>query len=199
MNTRRMHARGAGARRGQRGAALLVVVALFLIILPIALLSIFGHTLQNDTFAGSYLWRAQARDAANQALTSLRANIAQSIGSSGLLEYQPNPPSWYVPINPSSPPTGLNPASASFWNSCASQNPALCAATTVTLANGTGRQTFQIQQLVTPTGVVDNTLCNPGYIAVFYNVWVRATASANPAAGSSITQAVYRACVVQGS
>ncbi len=194
-----MLAGGRCTRRGQRGAALLVVVALFLVILPIALLAIFGRSLQNDTFAGSYLWRAQARDAANQALASLRSNIAQSIGSAGLLEYQPNPPSWYVPINPSSPPTGLNPASASFWDTCASQSPALCNATTVDLSNGTGRQTFQIQQLVTPTGVTDNTLCNPGYIAVFYNIWVRATASSNPAAGSSITQAVYRACIVQGS
>lgn len=180
------------SRRAQRGAALLVVVALFLIILPIALLSIFGRSLRNDTFANSYLWRAQSRDAANQAMASLRANIAQSIGTSGLLEYQPSPPSWYIGTT-----TNVQPSSASFWTSCASNN--LCNTSTVSLANGTGRQSFQIQQLVTSTGVIDNTLCNPGYIAVFYNVWVRAVASANPAAGSAITQAVYRACVVSGS
>ena len=174
--------------RNQGGAALLVVIALFLIILPIALLAIFGRTLQNDTFSGSYLWRAQARDAANQQMAALRSTLAQTIGTGGLLEYQASPPAWYVGNT-----QNVQPASASFWRGC--QQNHLCQATTVTLANGTGRQSFQVLQLVTPTGVVDNTLCNPGYTAVFYNVWVQATASANPAAGSATTQAVYRACI----
>ncbi len=176
--------------RNQRGAVLLVVVALFLIILPLALLAIYGRTLQNDTFSSSYLWRAQARDAANRAMATLRSNIAQSIGTYGLLEYQASPPAWYVATT-----TNVQPASAGFWNTCASQN--LCQSGNVTLANGSGRTSFQVLQLVTPTGVVDDTLCNPGYIAVFYNVWVQASASANPAAGSATTQAVYRACILQ--
>ncbi len=185
--------------RHQRGAALLIVIALFLIILPVALLAIFGRTLQNDTFSGSYLWRAQARDAANAAMASLRANIAQSIGQNSLLEYQPNPPAWYIPPPASSAPSTsyVTPNSASFWSTCQAQS--LCAATTLTLPNGTGRTQFQILQLVTPTGVIDPTLCNTqGYVAVFYNLWVQATATNNPAAGSSTTQAVYRACVRQG-
>ena len=180
------------ARRRQRGAALLIVIALFLIILPVALLAIFGRTLQNDTFSGSYLWRAQARDAANAAMASLRANIAQSIGQNSLLEYQPSPPAWYI-----SNTQNVVPSSANFWSTCQTQK--LCNATTVTLPNGTGRTQFQVLQLVTPTGVIDPTLCNTqGYVAVFYNVWVQATATNNPAAGSSTTQAVYRACVRQG-
>jgi Tfp pilus assembly protein PilX len=176
--------------RSQRGAALLVVIALFLIILPIALLAIFGRTLQNDTFSGSYLWRAQARDAANQQMAALRSTVAQSIGNDGLLEYQASPPAWYIGNT-----QNVQPNSASFWSGCQTNN--LCQATTVTLNNGTGRQNFQVLQLVTPTGVIDDTLCNPGYIAVFYNVWVQATATANPAAGSATTQAVYRACILQ--
>jgi Tfp pilus assembly protein PilX len=188
------------APRRQRGAALLIVIALFLIILPVALLAIFGRTLQNDTFSGSYLWRAQARDAANAAMASLRAQIAQSIGQNSLLEYQPSPPPWYIgnaqSQNPGSPGYVV-PSSASFWSTCQTQS--VCNATTVTLPNGTGRTQFQILQLVTPTGVIDPTLCNTqGYVAVFYNVWVQATATNNPAAGSSTTQAVYRACVRQG-
>ncbi len=178
------------SRRNQGGAVLLVVVALFLIILPLALLAIYGRTLQNDTFSGSYLWRAQARDAANQAMATLRSNIAQSIGTYGLLEYQESPPAWYVATT-----THVQPASASFWSSCANDD--LCQSTTVSLNNASGRKSFQVLQLVTPTGVIDDTLCNPGYVAVFYNVWVQATASANPAAGSATTQAVYRACILQ--
>jgi Tfp pilus assembly protein PilV len=184
--------RAVNARR-QRGAALLIVVALFLILLPLALMAIFNRSLQNDQFANSALWRAQARDAANQAMAALRANVAQTIGNGGLLEYQPNPPSWYV-----SPSAQLQPTSASFWQTCAANN--LCQSTQVTLNNGTGRQTFTVLQLVTPTGVIDPTLCGQsGYVAVFYNLWVQATATQNPAAGSASEQSVYRACVPQGS
>ncbi len=175
-------------RHAQKGAALLVVIALFLIILPIALLAIFQRSLQNDSFSGSYLWRAQARDAANQQMAALRSTVSQTIGTGGLLEYQASPPTWYVGNT-----QNVQPGSASFWTGCQSKQ--LCQATTVTLANGTGRQQFQVLQLVTPTGVIDSTLCNPGYIAVFYNIWVQATASANPAAGAATTQAVYRACI----
>jgi Tfp pilus assembly protein PilV len=178
-------------RHHQRGAALLIVVALFLVLLPLALMAIFQRSLQNDQFANSALWRSQARDAANQAMTALRSNVAQSIGTGGLLEYQPSPPAWYIP-----PSAQLQPTSASFWQTCASNTTPLCQSSTLTLANGTGRQTFNIQQLVTPTGVVDPTLCgNSGYIAVFYNLWVQATAPQNPAAGSASEQAVYRACI----
>ncbi len=179
-------------RQGQRGAVLLVMLSLFLVILPLALLAIYARTLQNDTFSSSYLWRAQARDAANQAMAALRGSIAQSIGTDGLLEYQSSPPAWYV-----ANAGNVQPASAAFWSGCASGK--LCQSGSVTLANGSGRTSFRILQVVTPTGVIDDTLCNPGYVAVFYNVWVQATASANPAAGSATTQAVYRACILQDS
>lgn len=179
--------------RRQRGAALLIVVALFLILLPLALMAIFQRSLQNDQFAQSAQWRAQSRDAANQAMAALRSTIAQTIGTSGLLEYQPSPPSWYV-----TPSAQLQPTSSQFWQSCAANR--LCQSTTVTLQNGTGRQTFNVLQLATPTGVIDPTLCGQqGYVAVFYNLWVQATASANPAAGSATEQAVYRACVKTGA
>jgi Tfp pilus assembly protein PilV len=178
-------------RTKQRGAALLIVVALFLILLPLALMAIFNRSLQNDQFANSAYWRTQAHDAANQAMAALRRNVAQSIGTGGLLEYQPNPPAWYVNALGAS-----SPIAASFWQTCASNPTPLCQSSTLTLNNGTGRQTFNIQQLVTPTGVVDPTLCgNSGYVAVFYNLWVQATAAQNPAAGSASEQAVYRACV----
>jgi len=184
--------RAVNARR-QRGAALLIVVALFLILLPLALMAIFNRTLQNDQFANSALWRAQARDAANQAMAALRSTVAQTIGTGGLLEYQPSLPAWYV-----APSSKLQPTSAAFWQTCAANN--LCQKTTVNLSNGTGRETFTVLQLVTPTGVIDPTLCGQsGYVAVFYNLWVQANASQNPAAGGAAEQAVYRACVPQGS
>lgn len=178
-----------GARK-QRGAALLIVVALFLVLLPLALMAVFQRSLQNDQFANSAMWRAQSRDAANQAMSSLRIGIAQAIGTGGLLEYQPNPPSWYV-----TPSAQVQPTSAAFWQSCASNN--LCQGTTITLNNKTGRQTFNVLELATPTGVIDPTLCGTsGYVAVFYNLWVQASASQNPAAGGVSEQSVYRACVL---
>lgn len=180
---------GPGGAQKQRGAALLIVVALFLVLLPLALMTIFQRSLQNDQFGNSALWRAQSRDAANQAMAKLRLSIAQAIGTGGLLEYQPSPPSWYV-----TPSAQVQPTSAAFWQSCASNN--LCQSTTITLNNNTGRQTFSVLQLATPTGVIDPTLCGTsGYVAVFYNLWVQASASQNPAAGSASEQAVYRACV----
>lgn len=179
--------------RRQRGAALLIVVALFLILLPLALMAIFQRSLQNDQFANSALWRAQSRDAANQAMAALSKAVSQSIGGNALLEYQPNPPAWYVDNV-----TAVKPNSASFWQTCADQG--TCQRTNITLQNGTGRQTFTVLQVVTPTHVVDPTLCSQqGYVAVFYNLWVQATATANPAAGSATEQAVYRACVKTGA
>lgn len=181
------------SRSRQRGAALLIVVALFLILLPLALMAIFQRSLQNDLFAHSALWRVQSRDAANRAMAALRQTVAQTIGTGGLLEYQPSPPPWYV-----APSAQIQPASAGFWQTCAANN--LCQKTTVTLQNGTGRQTFDVLQLVTPTGVIDPTLCGEqGYVAVFYNLWVQAAASSNPAAGAATEQAVYRACVKTGA
>jgi len=56
------------SRRRQRGAALFIVVVLFLILLPLGLMSIFERSLQNNRFAQSALWRSQARDAANQTM-----------------------------------------------------------------------------------------------------------------------------------
>lgn len=179
--------------RRQGGAALLLIIVLFLAILPAALLAIFHRTLQNDTYSNGYLWRAQARDAANQAMSALRLSVAGAIGSGGLLEYQPSPPAWYIQ-NGTNP--NLKPTTAGFWTSCKTQSTPLCQSSTLTLNNGTGRQQFNILELVTPTGVIDTSLCaQQGYVAVFYNLWVQATASSNPAAGTATTQAVYRACV----
>ena len=179
------------SRRQQRGAALLIVVALFLILLPLALMAIYQRSLQNAQFSNSAQWRAQSRVAANQAMPELRSAVAHTIGTGGLLEYQAAPPAWYV-----SNASVIQPTSAVFWQTCAAQN--LCDETQVTLPNETGRQTFTVYRLVTPTGVIDPTLCRQsGYVAVFYNLWVQAVASSNPAAGAATEQAVYRACVPQ--
>jgi hypothetical protein len=179
------------SRYRQRGAALFIVVALFLILLPLGMMAIFQRSLQNDQFAQSALWRAQARDAANQTMAQLRSAVANSIGSAGLLEYQANPPVWFV-----AQASRVNPVSVGFWQQCAAQG--LCQQSQVQLKNGTGRQTFTVRELVLPTGVLDPTLCNThGYVAVFYTLWVQAIASSNTAAEAATIQSVYRACVVQ--
>jgi Tfp pilus assembly protein PilX len=182
------------SRRRQRGAALFIVVMLFLILLPLGMMAIFQRSLQNDQFAQSALWRVQARDAANQTMAQLRSDVANSIGTAGLLEYQASPPAWFVTQAQASQ---VNPVSVGFWQQCATQG--LCQQSQVQLRNGTGRQTFTVRELVLPTGVIDPTLCNAqGYVAVFYTLWVQALASSNPAAEAATTQSVYRACVLQG-
>ena len=181
------------SRRRQRGAALFIVVVLFLILLPLGLMSIFERSLQNNRFAQSALWRSQARDAANQTMVQLRSAVANSIGTNGLLEYQANPPAWFV-----NQASNVNPVSVGFWQKCADAH--LCQQSQVQLNNGMGRQTFTVRKLVLPTGVLDPTLCNAqDNVAVFYTLWVQAVASGNPSADAeaSTIQSVYRACVIQ--
>jgi Tfp pilus assembly protein PilX len=177
------------SRCRQRGAALFIIVVLFLILLPLGVMAIFQRSLQNDRFAQSALWRAQARDAANQEMAKLRNDVANSIGSAGLLEYQSSPPDWFV-----TQASQVNPVSVGFWQQCATQG--LCKPSQVQLDNGTGRQTFTVRELVLP-GVIDTALCNAqGYVAVFYTLWVQAIAGSNPAAEAATIQSVYRACVL---
>jgi hypothetical protein len=125
-------------------------------------------------------------------MAQLRSDVANSIGTAGLLEYQASPPAWFV-----TQASRVNPVSVGFWQKCATQG--LCQQSQVQLGNGTGRRTFTVRKLVLPTGVIDPALCNTqGYVAVFYTLWVQALASGNPAAEAATTQSVYRACVLQG-
>jgi hypothetical protein len=121
-------------------------------------------------------------------MAQLRSDVANSIGTAGLLEYQASPPAWFVTQAQASQ---VKPVSVGFWQQCATQG--LCQQSQV--------QTFTVRELVLPTGVIDPTLCNAqGYVAVFYTLWVQALASsnpANPAAEAATTQSVYRACVLQ--
>jgi Tfp pilus assembly protein PilX len=191
MNT--MNFRGGVGGRHQQGAVLFTVVILFLLVLPLLMLAFDRHTQNNNEMSASALWQERSEDAANAQLAIIRANIATNIAN-GLLEAMPTPPAWYVNTDDPTIAAKVATGSASFWQTCKASN--LCEASTITVNNGTGRQNFVIKQLVTPTAISNSTVCGvDGFAAVFYNIFINATASANAAAGSTTIQSIYRACI----
>lgn len=175
----------------QQGAALLVVVAIFLLILPLMIAIFTRHAIEGVTLGVSSSVRSDAADAAGRDLADLRIAIDGAL-QNGLLEYQPNPPAWFV-ANLNTPTNPFNPRSANFWQTCAHDN--LCQATTINQSVGSTQTPFAIEQVVVPTGIVDPSACGQeGFAAVFYNVFIHAQASNIPADGGYTLQSVYRTC-----
>ncbi len=176
----------------QQGAALLIVVMIFLLILPLLIAIFTKHTIEGVTLGVSSSVRSDAADAAGRDLARLRLAIDQAL-QNGLLEYQPNPPPWFV-ANPSASATPpFNPRSADFWQTCDKHG--LCQATTINQSVGSTQTPFAIRQVVAPTGIVDPSACGQeGFVAVFYNVFIHAQASNIPADSGYTLQSVYRTC-----
>lgn len=177
----------------QKGAALFTVVILFLLILPLLMVTFARHTFSNQQMSASSFWQEQSETAAKAELANLRTQIEQSMAN-GLLEANASPPSWYVNTGDVSVAAQVKTNSSSFWTRCEASG--LCHAASIKLNNGTGRQDFAIKELVTPTGIANSTACGvDGFTAVYYNIFINAQASTNTASGGTTIQSIYRACI----
>ncbi len=179
------------SRSKQKGAILLTVVVLFLLTLPLLIAIFVNHNLAGTMQGVATNSRSLAADAGTAQLATLRQLLDASL-QNGLLEYQSSPPSWFINQNNSK----INVQSSKFWNTCANNN--LCQTATRQMSVGSGGNlTFNIEQLVTPTSIVDPTSCPPydgSTMAVFYTIYIHAQAANSPADGGYTLQSMYRTC-----
>lgn len=178
----------------EQGGALFIVIILFLLILPLLMLAYLRNTLANYQQSSQLYWRVQATDAANAQLALLKPQIDAALAG-GLLEGSSDPPAWFINTTNATTAAAVTPNSASFWQTCAADR--LCdKPAAVTINNGTGRQSFHIEQMVLPTGMADPVACNmQGYMGVMYNIFIHAESPNALATGGVTVQSAYRACV----
>lgn len=173
----------------QNGAALLVVVVLFLIVLPILIATFMQHTVDGTAQGVASNVRSAAADAGGRALSALRQQIDTAL-TNGPIEYQSSPPAWFIGSGKT-----VDVRSSGFWSTCKANG--LCVDSSVNQPIGTGTNTtsFTVNELVTPTGVTDPMICGQdGFVAVFYNIFIHAQADNIPADGGDTIQSVYRSC-----
>lgn len=172
--------------RAQRGAVLLFVVIIFLLILPILIGAFMKHSVQSTETSVTMSNSAVANQAARIELASMAGDLTTALGN-GLLETQPSPPQWFINSQT------LNVRSDAFWSSCAANNQ--CQTLSVNQPNGSnGITTVAIQRLVVPSGVTNSNACPAdGFVAVYYNIFIHAQTTQAKDGGSMI-QSVYRAC-----
>lgn len=183
----RIPARGRPGK--QKGAAMLVVVILFLVVLPILIATFMQHTVDGTSQGVSSSVRSAAADAGARALSALRQQIDTALVN-GPLEYQSSPPSWFIGSGRT-----VDVRSSGFWSTCKASG--LCIDSSVSQPIGTGTNTtaFTVNELVTPTGVTDSMICGQdGFVAVFYNIFIHTQATTIPADGGDTIQSVYRSC-----
>jgi hypothetical protein len=171
--------------RHQHGAAMLMVVIVFLIMLPIAIGMFMRHALTNTAEGVSAVVQTGASSVAEMALAQLRPQIESALNG-GLLEYAQNKPAWFV-----SQPIDLR--SDNFWQTCAAAN--TCVNTTISADSGASVLAFKVNEVVTPTGLVDPFICGEqGFVGVLYNLFIHVQPVNSPSISGSTIQSVYRAC-----
>ncbi len=177
-------------KNDQKGAVLLVVVVLFLVILPLLMAIFMTHNAAGTTQGITSSMRSTASDVAKQQLAVFRKQIDAAL-MNGALEYQATPPAWFVKSNNMAQ---VNVRSTTYWNTCAQNN--LCQQSTVAQVNqGGGSTNFTVSQLVVPTGITDPLICGQnGFVAIFYNVFIHVQAQNSIANGGNTLQSTYRTC-----
>jgi hypothetical protein len=171
----------------QGGAAMLTVVVIFLLVLPLLISVFMQHSVDNATQGVSSAVRSAAADASDRALAALRPKIDAAL-LSGPIEYQSNPPSWFIGSGKS-----VDVRSSGFWQTCSSKG--LCSESSLLQDIGSTSTSFTVDELVTPTGITDPMICGQdGFVAVFYNVFIHTQATKIPADGGNTIQSVYRSC-----
>lgn len=170
----------------QKGAALFMVVIIFLLLLPLIVGVFFNRSVSNGSQGVSTTSHEAAANTGDMALAALRGQIDTAL-MGGLLEYQGTKPAWFI-TNP------VDVRSSDFWKTC--QANGLCVQSTLSAPSGTNPSTaFTVTELVTPTGVTDPVVCGQdGFVGVFYNIFIHTQAANVPANGGNTLQSVYRTC-----